>query len=66
MVRFPIEEKRVETEYAERAFERSSTDSRKRRKSAFRGGILYRRVVDPKQVLRQNKGAASTPTDVMA
>lgn len=30
MVRFPIEERRVETECAERAFERSSVNPRKR------------------------------------
>lgn len=42
VVRFPIEEKRVETECAERAFERSSADPRKRKKSAL-GGILYRK-----------------------
>jgi hypothetical protein len=37
VVRFPIEEKRVETEFSERAFERSSANPRKREKKALGG-----------------------------
>jgi hypothetical protein len=46
VVRFPIEEKRVETEFSERAFERSSANPRKREKKAL-GGEILNWVFDP-------------------